>query len=200
MKTQILALTALAAILGAEGALADCEFRQETNDFFSGVPTLRTAWAPVNPGDCKGDCNGWGSLSMVKEPEKQWLEFDAWFNRSYIFAPAKAVLDDLFVVPLGTNLQITLADGTVVELPISSPVKGTTRITYPYESNNDNYIVRASARMHFDLSESALATLGAQRASTVRLVGEMGRFTMPVPKKKQAVMNAAKCLQEGDSK
>lgn len=137
---------------------------------------------------------------MVREPGKQWVEFDAWFNRSYVFVPTKVVLDDLFVVPLGTKLEITLADGTVVELPIISPVEGTTDITYPYESNNDNYIVRASARMHFELSESALATLSAQRASIVRLVGEMGRFTMPVPKRAQATNSAAKCLREAGAK
>ena len=61
MKTHLLALTALAAMLSAEGALAACKFRQETNDFFSGVPTLRTAWTQVNPGDCEGElsyCEG----------------------------------------------------------------------------------------------------------------------------------------------
>jgi len=200
MKTHLLVLTALTAVLAAEGALAACKFRQETNDFFSGVPTLRTAWASVNPGDCKGDCDATGSVSIVKEPGIQWVEFDAWFNRAYVFMPTKTVLDDLFVVPLGTKLEITLADGTVVELPIISPVEGTTEITYPYQSNNDNYIVRVSARMHFELSESALATLGAQRASTVRLVGEMGRFTMPVPKRVQAFNSAAKCVREAGAK
>lgn len=200
MKTQYLVLTALAAILGAEGALAACKFRQETNDFFSGVPTLRTAWTRVNPGDCKGNCSARGSLSMVKEPGNQWVEFDAWFTKSYVFVPTQIELDNAFIVPLGTKLEITLADGALVELPIIEPVDGTTRITYPYANNNDNYLVRASARMHFELSENALDALGAQKSSTIRLVGKDRQLTMPVPKKKQTFMEAAECLLEAGSK
>ena len=143
MKSHILILTALVATLGAEGALAaksKCAFREETDDFFSGVPTFRTAWTQVNPGDCKGDCNARGSLSIVKETGGQWVEFDAWFTKSYVFVPTQAELDSSFVVTSAAKLVVTLADGTLVELPIVAPVDGPTRITYPYENNNDNYL------------------------------------------------------------
>ena len=109
-------------------------------------------------------------------------------------------LDNMFNVPLGTKLEITLADGSVVELPIIEAVDGTTRITYPYTNNNDNYFTRASARMHFELSESALHALGGQKSSMVRLVREEGQLIMPVPKKKQTFMDAAKCLKKAGSK
>jgi hypothetical protein len=203
MKSHILILTALVATLGAQGALAaksKCAFREETNDFFSGVPTLRTAWTQVNPGDCKGDCNARGSLSIVKETGGQWVEFDAWFTRSYVFVPTEAELKSSFVVSSATKLQVTLADGTLVELPIVAPVEGKTRITYPYENNNDNYLLRSSARMHFELSPPALIALGGQKSSTIRLVGEKVTLTMPVPKKKQTFKDAASCLQKAGAK
>lgn len=203
MKTHILILTALVATLGAEGVLAaksKCEFREETNDFFSGVPTLRTAWTPVNPDECEGDCNARGSLSIVKERGNQWVEFDAWFTVAHVFVPTQAELDNLFVVTTATKLEVTLSDGTLVELPIVAPVDATKRITYPYEDNNDNYLVRSSARMHFDLSQNALSALGGQKSSMIRLVGEYGTLTMPVPKKKQTFMEAANCLQKGGAK
>jgi len=203
MKPHILILTALVATLGAEGVLAaksKCEFREDTNDFFNGVPTLRTAWVPVNPGDCEGDCNARGSLSIVKEAGDQWVEFDAWFTRPYVFVPTQAELDSSFVVTSAAKLEITLADGTLVELPVVAPVDGTTRITYPYENNNDNYLVRASARLHFELSQSALSALGGQKSSAIRLVGEKLALTMPVPKKKQTFKDAANCLQKAAAK
>jgi len=203
MNTRILILTALVATLGAEGALAaksKCEFREETNDFFSGVPTLRTAWTPVNPDECEGDCNARGSLSIVKEPGNQWVEFDAWFTVSHVFVPTQAELDNAFVVTSAVKLEVTLADGTVVELPIVAPVDSTNSITYPYENNNDNYLVRSSALMHFELSQNTLAALGGQESSMISLVGEYGALMMPVPKKKQTFMEAANCLQKAGGK
>jgi hypothetical protein len=138
--------------------------------------------------------------SIVKESGNQWVEFDAWFTKSSVFVPIQLVLDNSLVVSAGAKLEITLADGALVELPIVAPVNGTTHITYPYEDNNDNYLVRSTARMHFELSESALNALGAQKSSTVRLVGEEVALTMPVPRKKQTFMDAAKCLQKAGAK
>jgi hypothetical protein len=203
MKSLILILTALVTTLSAEGALAaksKCDFREDTNDFFSGVPTLRTSWAAVNSADCGADCNARGSLSMVKETGNQWVEFDVWFTQAYVFVPTQAELDGSLVVTAAAKLEVTLDDGTVVELPIVAPVDGTTHITYPYEDNNDNYLVRASARMHFELSQSALSALGGQNAATIRLLGEGLALTMPVPKKEQTFRDAATCLQTGGAK
>lgn len=203
MKSPILIFTALMATLGAEGALAaapKCDFREDTNDFFSGVPTLRTSWAAVNSSDCGVDCNARGSLSMVREAGNQWVEFDVWFTQSYVFVPTKAELDSSLVIRAGAKLAVTLDDGTVVELPIVEPVNGTTHITYPYEDNNDNYLVRASARIHSELSESALSALGGQDAATIRLLGEGLALAMPVPKKEQTFKDAATCLQTWGAK
>jgi hypothetical protein len=203
MKSPILILTTIVAILGAEGVLAaksKCDFREDTNDFFSGVPTLRTSWAAVNSRECGADCNARGSLSMVREAGNQWLEFDVWFTQSYVFVPAQAELDGSLVVTAAAKLEVTLGDGTVVELPIVAPVDGTTNITYPYEDNNDNYLVHASARMQFELSQNALSALGGQDAATIRLLGEGLALTMPVPKKEQTFRDAATCLQTGGAK
>jgi hypothetical protein len=200
MKTQTLMMSALAALLFADGAFAACNYRQETNDFFSGVPTTRTAWTNVNPGNCEGDCNARGAMSIVSESGTQWVEFDAWFTNSHVFAPTQVQLDNAFVIQPGTILEIALADGSLVELPIIEPVVATTLITYPYANNNDNYLVRASARMHFELSEAALNALAAQKSSTIRLVQDDMQLTMPVPKKRQTPMDAAICLQKAGSK
>jgi hypothetical protein len=203
MKSLILIITTLVAALGAEGALAaksKCDFREDTNDFFSGVPTLRTSWSAVNSRECGADCNARGSLSMVREAGNQWLEFDVWFTQSYVFVPTQAELDGSLVVTSTAQLEVTLDDGTVVGLPIVAPVDGTTRITYPYEDNNDNYLVHASARMHFELSQNALSALAGQNAATIQLLGEELALTMPVPKKEQTFREAATCLQTGGAK
>ncbi len=201
MKSLKVFSIALVAMLLAEGAFAaSCKYRQDTNDFFSGVPTLRTARAPVNPGNCEGDCNARGTLSMVSEPGSQWIEFDASFTNSYVFAPTQDVLDNSYTAPLGTKLEITLADGSLLELLIDEPVIGTTSITYPYEKNNDNYLVLASARLHFTLSEADLNALAAQKSTLVRVVGEKGQLIMPVPTRTQTFMDAAKCLQKDGSR
>lgn len=200
MRIENRMVVGLLAALISGNALAKCEFRQETNDFFSGVPTLRTVWTQVNPGECKGACTARGSLSMVKEPGRQRIEFDAWFTRSFVFVPEQIELDNTFVVPAETVLEVTLADGSTVQLPIFEPVRGATRITYPYENKNDNYIVHAQARMHFVLGDDALNALASQRSAEVRVVGPNAAVTIPVPRKKQAIMDAAKCLQNGGAK
>lgn len=200
MKSFSVFFIALVSMLLAEGAFAaSCKYRQETNDFFSGVATLRTVWAPVNPGNCEGDCNSRGSLSIVREPGKLWIEFDASFTNSFVFAPTQDQLDDSFNAPMGTKLEISLVDGSLVELLIDEPVIGTNRITYPYENGNNNYIVRSSARLHFTLNEASLIALAAQRATLVRLIGEKGKLIMPVPKRTQTFMEAANCLQKAGS-
>jgi hypothetical protein len=194
VKIQHLVVGALASVFFTDAALAACKFKEDTNDYFSGVPTLRTPWTRINTGDCTGDCNARGSLSIVSEAGKQRLEFDAWFSYSSVFLPTQDHLDNAFIVPVGATLVISLADGSKVELPISDPVVGETSITYPYENNNDNYTVHASARMRFDLDSAELSALAAQKSTVVRLVKDGTALVMHIQKKKQTVMDAAQCL------
>ncbi len=202
MKLKLFLLLAVTILLSAEGAFAaKCAFRQDTNDFFSGVPTLRTEWAPLNPASCKGECNARASMSMVQESGDNRIEFDVWFTVSSVFVPTQAKLDDAFIAPAGTRLQITLADGTLVELPSASPVEGQTKIKYPYEDGNDNYITRVSALFDFPLNEIDASALSAQNATTVRVLGASRELTVLLEKKEQGdFMEPIICLREEKAK
>lgn len=202
MKLKLFLLLAVTVLLSAESAFAaKCSFREDTNDFFSGVQTLRTEWAPLNPASCQGECNARASMSMVQESGDKRIEFDVWFSISSVFVPTQAKLDDAFIAPAGTRLQITLADGTLVELPSTSPVEGQTKIKYPYEDGNDNYVTRVSALFDFALNEIDASALSAQKATTVRVLGANRELTVLLEKKEQGdFMEPIVCLREEKAK
>ncbi len=202
MNIKLTLLLAVTVFLSAESAFAaKCSFRLDTNDFFSGVPTMRTEWEPLNPTSCQGECNARASMSMVQESGDKRIEFDVRFTVSSIFVPTQARLDDAFIAPAGTRLQITLADGTLVELPSAAPVEGSTHIKYPYEDGNDKYITQVSALFDFALNEVDASALNAQKATTVRVLGANRELTVLLEKKERGdFMESVKCLREEDAK
>ena len=188
IKIKFLMLFALASLLGAEGAFAaKCKFRQDTNDFFSGALTLRTAWDR--------------SVSAVEESGSQWLEVKVSFSTSSVFVPDQDTRDKAFAVPQGAMLEITLADGTLVELPAIEGVSGTTNLVYPYERDNVDYQTFVSAKVRYALSDSAIDALGGQNASQVRVHGESQYRDIAVPKKGLVqIKDAVRCLRQGGAK
>lgn len=191
MKNRIFVLVALTAVLGAESAMAaKCKFKQDMDDFFTGALTLRTAWSLNSP-----------VASAVSESGNQWLEVMVSFSKSSVFVPTQDALDSAFLVPQGASLEITLKDGTLVELPAIEGVKGTTNLVYPYEQGNDDYLTKVRAKIRYALTDQAIDALGRQNASQVRVHGD-GQFRdITVPKKGLAqIKEAVKCLRQGGAK
>ena len=206
MKTRFLMLFALTVVLRAEAALAaKCSFREDTNDFFSGAPTLRTKWDEI-AASALGNSDGLASdarqvlgiLSAVQESGVPRLEVKLRFVNRSVFLPTKAELDASFAVPKGAALEVTLADGTVVDLPAIESVKAWTEIAYPYEAGNADYFTYVHATIQYELSDSSMSTLGAQNASAVRVHGEGNFKDITVPKKGvKHIKEAVHCLRQG---
>jgi len=183
-------------------AAADCEFRQDTNDYFSGVPTTRTDRKFLNGNGCPGQCDAMGVFSMVSENGVHRLEFDVIDSERsvFVFVPTQEELDNVLIVPDTATLEFTLADGSNIELPMLEVVKTKTRIIYPYEEGNLNYIIDAFAQLRFNLDTNAVNTLGAQKASSVRVLGANQSLNIPLDKKSQSYFkDAASCLVGGAS-
>ncbi len=191
MKRNLVIIFVLSALLGGEAVLAaKCKFREDMDDMFSGAPTLRTAW----------NKNG-GVISAVSEPGEQWLEVKVSYGKKSKFLPTQAELDTAMVVEKGANLEVTLKDGSVVELPALEMVKGSTGIGYPYESGHDDYSIFVSLRPRYALSESAIGALRSQNATRVRVHGQNQHRDIAIPKRGlKQIKEAVTCLQQGDSK
>jgi len=104
MKKRNLTLCALAVFFSSQAVLAaKCTFREDTNDFFSGVPTLRTKWDEI-AATALGNSDGLvsdsrqvlGIVSAVRESGIPWLEFKLRFVRRSVFLPTKSELDAAF--------------------------------------------------------------------------------------------------------
>ncbi len=191
MKRNLIVVFAITTLLGGEAVLAaKCKFREDTDDMFSGAPTLRTAW---NKND--------GVISAVKEPGEQWLEVKVSYSRKSKFLPTQAELDTAMVVEKGANLEVTLKDGSVVELPALEMVKGSTGIGYPYRSGNNDYAIFVRLTPRYALSESASSALGAQNATRVRVHGQNQHREITIPKRGfKQIKEAVTCLRKGESK
>lgn len=203
MKPQLLILCAATVLLTAQDALAaKCSLRTDTNDFFSGVPTTRTEWKPLNMNACPGHCEAFGVFSMVTENGVHRLEFDVLDSDkpSFVFVPTQEDLDNALIVPDNATLEFTLADGSVVELPMLEVVKTFSQITYPYENGSDNYFIVSGAGLRFTLDSTAMNALGAQKASSVRVLGANQSLNIPLDRRSQDYFkDAAACLVGGES-
>ncbi len=191
MKRNFVVIFALATLLGGEAVLAaKCTFREDMDDMFSGAPTVRTAW----------NKNG-GVISAVNEPDEQWLEVKVSYSRKSKFLPTQAELDTAMVVEKGANLEVTLKDGSVVELPAIEMVKGSTGIGYPYQSGSNQYAIFVKLTPRYALSESAISALTAQKATRVRVHGANQYQDITIPKKGfKQIKEAVTCLRQGESK
>ena len=191
MNRNFVVIFALTTLLCGEAVLAaKCKFREDMDDMFSGAPTLRTAW---NKND--------GVISAVSEPGEQWLEVRVSYSRKSKFLPTQAELDTAMVVEKGANLEITLKDGSVVELPALEKVRGSMGIGYPYQSGNNDYATFVSLKPRYALSESAISALAAQKATRVRVHGANQYQDITIPKKGyKQIKEAVTCLRQGESK
>ncbi len=191
MKRNLVVVFVLSALLGGEAVLAaKCQFREDMDDMFSGAPTLRTAW----------NKNG-GVISAVSEPGEQWLEVKVSYGKKSKFLPTQAELDTAMVVEKGANLEVTLKDGSVVELPAIERVKGSTGIGYPYQGGNNQYAIAVNLTPRYALSESAISALAAQKATRVRVHGANQYQDITIPKKGfKQIKEAVTCLRQGESK
>ncbi len=191
MKRNLVVIFALTTLMCGEAVLAaKCKFREDMDDMFSGAPTLRTAW---NKND--------GVISAVEEPGEQWLEVKVSYSRKSKFLPTQAELDTAMVVEKGANLEVTLKDGSVVELPALEMVKGSTGIGYPYQSGNNEYATFVNLTPRYALSESAISALAAQNATRVRVHGQNQHQDITIPKKGfKQIKEAVTCLRQGESK
>ena len=191
MKRNLIAIFAIMTLLAGEAVLAaKCKFREDTNDMFSGVPTLRTAW----------NKNG-GIVSAVKESGQQWLEVKLSYSRISKFLPTQAELDTAIVVAKGANLEVTLKDGTLVELPAIETVQGSSSIGYPYDGGNNDYVTHVHAKFRYALSASTVDALASQNASKIRIQGISQFRDIRIPKKGfKQIKEAVNCLRQGDDK
>jgi hypothetical protein len=191
MSRNLVIIFVLSALLGGEAVLAaKCKFREDMDDMFSGAPTLRTAW----------DKNG-GIISAVSEPGEQWLEVKVSYSRKSKFLPTQTELDTAMVVEKGASLEVTLKDGSVVELPALEVVKGSTGIGYPYQGGNNDYVTFVRLTPRYALSDSAISALGAQNATRVRVHGQSQHRDITIPKRGfKQIKEAVTCLRQGDSK
>ncbi len=196
MNFKIITTVIIGSLLLAEAAIAaKCEFRQDTNDYFSGGLTLRTAWDKNRP-----------YYSAAEEDGKRWLEIKVSYTKHHDFLPTKEELGRAILIPKGAKLEITLSEGEVVELLAMETAQGSTRIRYPYEGGSKNYRRIVSATVRYALSDASIDALSRREVSKVHVTGEnkYGEevwVDLAIPKKGlKQIREAVRCLQKGDSK
>ena len=188
-------------IMSPAAHAAKCSFNEDTNDFFSGSPTLRTKW---NRNIAEGSGNAPEALSLisaVEESGNRRLEIRVEQRQRFRFKPTQKELDEALHVPAGAMVEITMVDGSVVELPALTTIVGQTDIWYPYEQDNSDYIVSIDAIIPYALDDTTMDALSSQKAMdiSVHTSGESLQVSMPKRGAKE-IIDAIKCLRQGDSK
>ncbi len=196
MNFRILMVVATGSMLLMESAAAaKCKFRQDTNDYFSGALTLRTAWKRNDP-----------YYSAVEEAGKRWLEIKVGYSKQHEFLPTEEEIGRAMRIPEGTMLEITLAKGAVIELPAMDTTQATTKVGYPYEGGRKNYRRYVSATVRYVLDDASIDALSKQKASKVHVTGENADgqevwVDMYIPKRGlKQIQEAVSCLRKGDTR
>jgi hypothetical protein len=176
---------------------ASCKFADNVEDLFAGITIVRTKWDRISPNWEKAYEKYIGYVAASTEGEDTFLNVRIRHLEQAKFKPLKDELADILVVPAGTELQVIMADKTIVALPAAGLVEGEHEIFSPYSEryNSDTYVVITTADVKYSADAAAIAALSAQDATTMRMVTASGHHDIPIHKNSlDGIKNAVSCL------
>ena len=198
MKKSFIAVFVIPFVIGVNSAsAASCKFADNVEDLFAGVTIVRTKWDRISPNWEKAYEKYISYVAASTEGEDTLLNVRIRHLEQAKFKPLKDELADILVVPEGTELQVIMADKTIVALPSAGLVEGEHEIYSPYSEryNSDSYVVITTADVKYSVDEAAIAALTAQDATTMRMVTASGHHDIPVHKNSlDGITNAVTCL------
>ena len=198
MKKSFIAVIVIQLLFSINiASAASCKFADNVEDLFAGVTIVRTKWDRISPNWESGSEKYIGYVAASTEGEDTFLNVRIRHLEQAKFKPLKDELADILVVPEGTELQVIMADKTIVALPSAGLVEGEHEIYSPYSEryNSDNYVVITTADVNYAVDEAAIAALMAQDATTMRMVTAAGHHDIPIHKNSlDGIKKAVTCI------
>lgn len=175
---------------------AGCKYQHNETDKFTKVVTRWTEWNPIAPtwGFSRVRHTPYISIHSVDDEVVLLLKID--LLRQEKQAPDMDELENFLVVSEGAPLFITLADGTLLELPALEDVRAWTNTTWPGENDPESnlYVTTGSGTLKYPLDAADLEALAGQPASKVSVTTDNGSFDIEVHKKSvNDFMTATNC-------
>ncbi len=201
-KLIVISVVLLLSFGPAVSKAAKCKWRTDTVNYRTGEPVRWTRWVRnrtiLRP--------PYAAIAGVSEGERKFLGLQVIaVEQTLKSRPTKNELDALFVIPAGSKLLISMADGSIYELVSTVDVIGDADMkteddmfadSGPKARGDSGYTISAFGTIKFPLDDDAITALTAQRASEMRLNanGEEYHFSFgkkPVDKIQKTIL----CIQ-----
>ncbi len=173
----------LALLLSTSAFAGKCKFREDDSDMFSGSKTVRTKWNPIVTGWVGGGEETTGSsVSAISEGGKQYLGLRFDHHERFRSEPSQEDHDKLLAVPAGSTLHITMADGSMVELPASQDAEIESEISLlePHPLVSNRFSITSAVTLRYELVGDTADTLMAQSAASVRVTNVSGDIDIAI--------------------
>jgi len=181
LKTLI-ALT-IAAVLSAVAYPAsaedvECKYMRDGIDPFTNEKRVTTKWSPLTGWlsdviNQSMDKNSEISVVAIVRGEQTLIAMQLKLSDTTKYEPTHKDIRDAILIPQGARLQISMADGSVVDLYAEKSTKGYTRANY----EDGIFVIKTTVTAVYPLDADATAALGDKNASSVRLAVSSRKYT-----------------------
>lgn len=175
MPVKTLIALAAAAVISAVAYPAsaraeECKYIRDGFDPFSNEKRVTTKWSPLTGwlSDVINQSNNKNSeirvLAIVRG-EQKLIAMQLKLSDTTKYEPTHSEIRDAILIPQGARLQISVADGSVVDLYAEKTVTGDTRANY----EDGIFVIKTTITAIYPLDAVAAAALSQKNASSVRL-------------------------------
>ena len=189
---------ALAASEAASGA--DCNYEQNEIDLFTQERLVTTRWDQMTSlvDEFFNDVFATTSTISVATAQKgarEYLAIQLQIDTKSVHEPSVRALQYEFVVPKGSPLSITLADGSTARLFTEQEYLGKTRSILEDRS----YLLKTTATIFYTLNATTADALTSQGASDVSVSTARGTHQFEIGSKSfDDIRQAIQCMQQAE--
>ncbi len=190
MRSILLMLSLCIASTGIVQA-AECKFAHDSVDKFTNTRVVITKWVQLTHWLREERREMTAFVSAGNDDGDQTLRIRIEYVRDVATAAKKESGGSAMSIPQGTELMIAMSDGSLVKLPASLGIVGSTDYV---ESMSDWLVTKAEIDYHLDAAVAA--ELMAQSAKAIRVVTENGHYDVRIHKSNvDDIRKAIKCVQ-----
>lgn len=186
----LLALSLCIASLGIVQA-AECKFAHNSVDKFTKVRVVVTKWVQLTHWFREDRREMTAFVSAGNDDGDQTLRIRIEYVRDVVTAAKTEAGGSAMSVPQGTEIMIAMSDGSLVKLPASLDVVGST----DYVESKSDWLV-TTAEIDYHLDAAVAADLMAQSAKAIRVITENRHFDVKIHKSNvDDIRTAIECVQ-----
>ena len=170
---------------------AECKFARNSVDKFTKARVVVTKWVQLTHWFREGRREMTAFVAAGNDDVDQSLRIRIEYVRDVVTAAKTESGGSAMSIPQGTEIMIAMSDGSLVKLPASLGVVGST----DYVEDRTDWLVTTAA-IDYHLDEAAAADLMAQSAKAIRVITESRNYDVKIHKSNvDDIRKAIECVQ-----